>query len=376
MTNTMSASQKNNHQFSIVAMNSYNIFNRKIMGLDTRVWRTMFFVIIVSTGILGYKFLDKDACIPFKIDTGKNAHADSFYFIRENIKFFASVSTENVSWDFKDNSTSTSHGRVVTHSFQNEGQYYVTAIVNAGCEETRLITVKNRPKPGFVNEPLGREIIGPSATYAGQEEEYISPALADSIYEWEVLYHPEIRTQNGEKAKFKFDKGGTFTILLTLDGNRIKSYTRRVIVEDLNIQKPKMPEDVPFLVRKKLPDDGNVPEKPEVIEPAKVNDPVVEDPKVPNTKALADDTFKGYLQKLVESEMTESEFYKYLCGGGSTAVVVNGDRNSKTFNWLCQDIKGKKARPKFYKRKKFISIESIRLHRDETGCVIKIEVEY
>ena len=338
----------------------------------------MLTIITLSAGMLGYSIINREKCIPFSIDPGKNIHADSFYFTGESIKFFASVFSDDISWDFKDNSTGNSKGRFVTHSFNREGDYYVTANINAGCEYGKMITVKNKPGSGIADETAAtKEIIGAVSTYVGKEEEYISPALADSFYEWVVLYHPEIRTQNGGKAKFKFDKGGTYIIQLTLDNNRIKSYTRRVIVEDFNTQKLKMPQEVGLLVPTKIP-DFKKPDEPEVIVPVTDAKPDVVVATTPKTKILADDTFRGYLQNLVENEMTESEFYKYLCGGGSTAVMVNGERTTKTFSWLCQEIKGKKARKNVIGRKKFITIESVKLHRDETveRCVIKIDVKY
>src|SRR6187399_3265243 len=107
-------------------MSTYSIFSRRILGLDTRVWRLMLIVLVLSFGLLSYKIINKDKCIPFYIEIGRKSHiADTFYFTGENIRFIASISSEDLSWDFNDNSTVTTKGSFVVHTFKKEGKYYV-----------------------------------------------------------------------------------------------------------------------------------------------------------------------------------------------------------------------------------------------------------
>ncbi len=360
-------------------MTTSRIFNRRIMGLDIGVWRVLIFTVIFSMGLLSYKIFKKDDCTPFKIDIRGNSHlTDSVFFTGDNIKFIASISSEEIIWNFKDNSRGKTKGSYVMHTFTKEGKYYVTAN-NKECEEGKLITIKNKPKTGnFETHSNVREILGTSSTFAGKIEEYISPALADSFYEWVILSHPEMGILNEEKVKYQFNNPGIYTIQLTLDHNRINSYTKRIFVEDLPKSIRKMPEDVGPLVPKKIPkrEDTTKDNPPPPINPTPP--PPAIDPSISSkTKGVAPEVFKGYLQKLVENDMNENEFYKYLCSTGTTIVIVNGDRNNpKTFSWLCQELKGKKVKKHIASKKKFITIDAVRLMRDETNCVSKIEVDY
>ncbi|MEO6231114.1 MAG: hypothetical protein ABJB11_16565 [Ferruginibacter sp.] len=361
-------------------MDSYKIFSRSTMGLDNRVWRVMIILAFLSTALLSYSVITKDKCVAFTIDIGSKAQkADSFFYTNENIPVIASISNKDITWNFNDYTSSTVKGVSATHKFFTVGKYYVSASIGGNCETGRLITVRNRPVINSDNlVVLAKEIIGNPATIVNKTEEFISPVLAD-YYEWSVLYHPELGVKNGNNATFQFPNEGDYTLQLTLDHNRIKSYVKQINVDDPGRSTRKKPEDVAPLIPDKLPE---IPKKVPgpTIDPGKPipepPTPITEIETTPKTIRLADDTFKSYLQALVDEQMSEGDFYRYLCGKGTTPVIVNGNKKKiKTFSWLCGEIRGKKQ-AKWVVLKKTIKIESAKLTRDEANCVIKIEVDY
>ncbi|MEO6718943.1 MAG: hypothetical protein ABIN67_01215 [Ferruginibacter sp.] len=359
-------------------MSNYKIFTRRTMGLDNRVWRTMIILGAVSLLLLSYTIIDREDCSPITFDVGSRTHLnDSIYYTNENIAFNSSVSSANLTWDFNDNTDHIFGKAFTTHKFTKEGKYYVTASTRQGCEFGRLITIKSRPAESSVTSiAKRREVVGTASTFTGREEEFISPALADSFYEWIVLYHPEMGRRETEKAKFQFAIPGKYIIQLTLDHDRIKSYTKQVSVEETSKPKTKLPGDVVPLIKDAPP----IPEKePEVIAPPPVAPPVQNTtPTVTKPKNIfvADEIFKSHLQSLVEKEKTEADFYKYLCGTGSTPVIVDGKKNEpKTFSWLCQELYGRTTKPLLGKRRS-VKIETVKLSRDENNCVTRIDVNY
>lgn len=358
-------------------VNTYSIFNRRILGLDTRVWRVMFILVIISIVLLAYRIIDKDECIPFKIEVRRNSFTDTFYYTGESVRFVASVplekstSAEKMTWDFNDNSVSNSKGPFVAHIFTKEAKYYVTASINPSCEEHVWITVKN--KPPEVNDSIvqiAKEIIGATSTLVGKTEEFMAPAQADSFYEWVILYHPEIRSQYSERAKFQFASGGNYTIQLTLDHDRIKSYTKRLYVEPPK-SKP-LPKEIDRLIPEKLEEYERKKDSIAILPPPK--DTVANTaPKIKSFTFIPEPLFLDYLKKVAKKEMTMQEFEKYGIFG-NTPVIANGEKGIKSFTWLCSEIIKRKARVAGLFRRD-VKIESAKLQR-YNGVVQKIEVKF
>jgi len=164
-------------------MDSNNIFSRRTFGVNNKVWLTITILAIIAVGILSYTSIEKDNCVSFNIDVGEGIHLnDDYYFIGEKIPFKTSTSSSKITWNFNDSSNEVVAKDFVIHTFTREGQYYVTASTNPGCESIRLITVIDRSKEGLVIDtaanapaPQFKEIIGTSSTFTGREEEFLPP---------------------------------------------------------------------------------------------------------------------------------------------------------------------------------------------------------
>jgi len=367
-------------------MNDYRTFTRRFLGLDIRARRVVIILILLSLIFLSYR-LFKGKCIPFTIEVDKNSHSDTFFFPGETIRFFSSNLSEDINWNFKDETQGMATGSSVLYAFNKEGVYFVTARINEGCEFGKTIYIKKRPEAGpAVTEKTADTIVGVASTMVGKAELFISPIVAEA-YEWEVLKHPEMDVKIGEKVSYTFDRADTYIIQLTLDRDRAKSFQKRLVVLDVP-GKTVLAQDVKALpIEQKIEEIHQQAEEPREIEKKLQDSPEAEpapptekvESSAPIIKVVAPDVFRGYLQKLVAGEMNENEFYIYLCKRGTTSVVVNGDtRNSKTFSKFCQEYKGKTERSLIVGKKGPITIKAVKLIKDlvDTKCINRIEVEY
>ena len=364
---------------------SNRIFTRKILGLDQRVWLTMGILSILTLGLLSYKLIDKKRCSAFSIKVVSRLNfAGTTHYTGTNIFFEANSSNENVSWTFGDKSRHKGKGLEVNHKFMASGKYYISASINGECETGQFITIEDKPAPSQIkNDTLvTKEIVGPSSTFQGKKEEFFSPALADSFYEWVVLFHPELGTQYEDKAMFRFPNIGKYIIQLTLDHIRIKSYTKEIFVEEQQkkVQKNKEIDDADIdkiiIMKKKEKEKENnkIVQRPPAADSSSVVTSV--EPKIIR---IGDKLFKNELQLLVEEKKSEQDFYKYLCSKGSTPVILNSKKDkSRTFSQLCKELKGKRGKSWIVLKGGSITIKSVKLIRDEINqdCINLVEVEY
>lgn len=334
-------------------MKANRIFTRQIFGLDYRVFRSVLVIVILATGLLGYRLLDKKECTPvrFLIKT-ITPHTDSTFSAGESLSFIAGNADNEITWDFGDNSPKAT-GQYVSHKYLSTGSFTVTAFSGtSSCETARKIIVKPPSEFNKSTEQVnpGEEIIGPFATSTGIEESFTC-MVAAGYYEWSIPNYPKmIRT--GSTAKFTFPAAGKFMVQVTLDRDRTKRFTKEITVEAPEVTQSPVPDNIKPLI-------------PETIQP-------LPDPKTFSVK-ISDAVFLEYLSQVVDKKMSAPDFDKYLCYKGETKVVSNGD--IVTFNALCEEISGKKRR-KFIIGKTKIKINSAVLRRDNDGCVNIIEVKY
>lgn len=340
-------------------MKASRIFTRQIMGLDYRVFHVILGMIILSIGLLSYRLIDVKKCTPvnFLIKT-INIHTDSSYQTGETLSFIASPSSNDITWDFGDNSDKIT-GQFVTHKFVNTGSFQIKASTGTTCETVQVIVIKASTEPTQKGnyQVTGNEIVGPVSTVAGSKEAFTCMVAADS-YEWSMVNYPKM-IRKGSTANFEFPVAGKFVIQVTLDNDRTKRYTREITVEPAEKVSSTMPNIKPLLPESMQP-------LPNLVSPAS-------ETQGPATVKISDAVFTEYLEKVIDKKMTTSEFDKYLCYQGETKVVLNGDLMN--FKELCEEISGKKRR-KMIIAKTRIKIKSAIMRRDNDGCVNIIEVKY
>ena len=375
-------------------MNANRIYTRKILGLDNMVWMFMILIIIMAIGLLSYRLVDRKECIPFTFNIkAPTMHTDGIFYTDETLSFSASLNTQNIQWDFGDNSRSEA-GQYVSHRFTKEGKYFVTASTVPGCETIQEINVKAPLSAPLAFDSTtvdaGEKIIGHTTTFTGTTEVFVCSEIGTS-YDWAIVNRPSITPKSlGSTASFLFPNAGNYTVQVTVDNDRNKRYFKDITVENVASPRNEAPQNIPRLIplpkaapQSSQPSENNRPApKPAPSAPAEKQPaaPVAETPasKPPEKKIirLGNATFKQYLEKVMENEMNVSDFDRYLCGGGSTKVIVNGDKkNIQTFTSLCETLsEGKIKKAIIFKKK--IKLESVKLHRDNEGCITLIDVNY
>ncbi len=347
-------------------MSSNSIYTKSWAGLDKGVWLSMIIMMVLSAGLLSYRLATNKECTPVNFTIKSMDSRGAIYTAGEIVTFNAGTDNPEISWNFGDNSN-LAKGGYVTHKFEKEGNYNITAYNKSGCESSQLLTIR---KPAINDNTAtnnifsGEEIVGPSNTTVGIEELF-SCMVSAKTYEWSIVNYPKL-TRTGMAAKFPFPHAGKFTVQVTLDGDRSKRFTKEVLVENAAIVKSSQPNQklVPL-----IPADLAVlpQENKTVSEPAATPaDNVSAAPAGPKRVIISDAAFVSYLDKISSHEMSLADFDKYLCGGGTTKVVVNGDtKDMKTFSWLFQQLGERKA-PK---------IETASLNRAD-NCVTLILVKF
>ena len=323
----------------------------KTMGLDNMIWRAIIITSLIPAAVLGYSLTYKKECpaVSFTIKS-LLASADTIYYTESPIFFKANIDENDISWNFGDKSD-LAFGQFVDHQFKSEGEYFISAKRSLGCETTQKIYVKNSDE--FKNSPefvTGGEIIGPITTNVGKPEMFTCMIKADK-YEWSVPNMPEM-TQTGQTAKFKFPLKGKTTIQVTLNGDRTKRYEKDVLVENA------IPEPEKIKPKKLIPDEIGA-----------VN-------TTPTSVVISEATFVTYMQKVVDGEYTVDDFDPYLCAGGTTPVILKGNKkDAKKFSWVCEQLKNKKRTKNIFQKVK-IKIKAVRVHRDADKCVTLLEIDY
>ena len=360
-------------------MNANRIYTRKTLGLDNMVWMFMALVIIMAVGLLSYRLADRKECVAFTFNIKAiSIHNGNVFYTDETLSFSATLNSQNIQWNFGDNSN-TQTGQYVTHRFKKAGKFFVTASTVPGCETIKEIIVKvPLPAPVVIdsaNGDTGEKVIGHTTTFTGTNEVYVCSAIGTS-YDWAIVNRPAIRPKSfGSTANFLFPNAGKYTIQVTVDNDRNKRYFKDITVENVAAPKNEVPERIPRLIPLPESQPKQPLENPNPAPPEKPQTPVIEVP-ANKTIVLGNAAFKDYLQKVMNNEMNASDFDKYLCGGESTKVILNGDKKDiQTFTSLCKFLKEGKVKKALIFNKK-IKLKSVALHRDNDGCVILIDVQY
>jgi hypothetical protein len=309
----------------------------------------MISLVILSSGLLGYRLLDTPTCTPVDFKVKTVLGNDSAYYTDEILSFTTLTFQENIKWDFNDNSN-VETGTYVTHRFAREGKFFVKVIVGDGCELIHPITIK-KALPD--SDHIAEHILSNDNTFAGTPETFNCTIAADS-YDWTVSEHPEFGIRSGASTVYKFETPGEYTIELTLNKNRLKKYRKIIQVAT----KPLIP---------KAPTKTG-PQEISVLIPKRTCIPKI---------LITDATFKEYIEKVVAGTYTAENFKDYLGNSEDPIpVILNGDiKNKMTFSDACNQLNGKKKRQNvLWKRK--IRIQNVHLTRDTDNCILKIEINY
>lgn len=312
------------------------------MGLDYRIWRVMILAFILAAGLMGYKLMDRQKCKPVNFVIKTASINDSVYYTDELLAFTALSNEKDITWDFNDK-TAIEQGPLVTHRFKTEGKYYIKVTEKSGCDSVYQITIKKSIVDTVDN--VKEKIKGTDRTFVKADE--IFTCLVNAThYEWNIAGHPEFASRNGAATTYKFLQPGNYTIELTLNHDLLKKYRKIVKVIDVGIIPPPPPPPPTLLCAPKT--------------------------------IISDETFKGFIEKVVIGEYAASDFNDYLGYGGAIPVIINGDKKKpKDFTATCKYLNGKRVKQDpLAVWKRLIKIKSVITNRDKNKCILSIEINY
>ncbi len=357
------------------------------MGLDRNVWIVMGIVCLLSTGLLGYTYINgkNDCTAPEITINAMPTLKETDHFVNEPLTFKVQLAGgKKITWDFGDKS-SREEGFIATHTFKNEGRYNVTATVNGLCENVARVHIKKMlaVHQDLSNISISERISGNLFPFLNKEEVYSYTGGA-SAYEWTVKNSTNFSTQTGATATFKFPVAGTYTIQLVLNNDPTKKGFKEITVvtptrtlatdgavgsgAPAKLQKLVIPSLPPMPEVKRLVKQDKQPEKQPETQPEKQQERAAETTEEAPTRRVIfvrDEQFKSLLEAVITGQKSSADFDKYLVNGGDTKVRVNDGKTYKTFAQFCQEIKGKK-----------IVINSVELKRDENNAVQQISIDY
>jgi PKD domain len=310
-------------------MNAHKIYTRKINGLDNTVWFFMIGIMLLSLFLLTSFLIGRTKCIPFTFAISPKS--DSGYYTEKTLSFSLSVSSKSITWDFGDG-TPVKTGVYVTHLYHKEGKYYVTASIREDCQETKEIIIKQNP----FDHTTWNGIAGPETIPVGKDADF-NCLVYGNVWSWQVIDHPEIKPGNEKlgNARFRFTDGGSYTIEVTLDNDRTKSYRKEIFVTDgrvKNVTTTIAPP--PVDIKRLVPEEKKTKEKEPIEEPVKA---------VTNIRYIKEGTFKDYLNQVIADDNFSpllQDFDQYLFKKGETPVKINGG-NQMNFKKFYDYLKDK-----------------------------------
>ncbi len=324
----------------------------------------MLILVVLSLGLLAYKLIDETPCHPITIITkGHRVSAGNSFYLGETVTFAAQTDNEKVTWDFGDHSEPHT-GNSAEHKFEREGNYIVSAAVNEKCMESVTISITRMPDPTYnVDFDAQNPITGPDITRVGDPVKLVCGRIASS-YEWTVMNNPSYPIQHSSIASYSFVTPGSVTVVLKLDNDPKKEYTKTVQV----LSQLREPD--------KLPADNQARSSPQpnpyataVQAKEKMNEPkekAQEEDAAPKTKAtiVPDQEFESMFRRVTQEKIELADFDQYLCNGAQTKVLIN-EENWETLGSFYAKIRGKKK----------YDIQSVQAVRDEQYCVKILKVK-
>lgn len=366
-------------------MRAFNIFTRRALGLDYRVWLAMLVTCGSSLALLGYTHTNHKNTLPCApgefIVNGKPIKAEEMAICYVNQLTLFKIEADSVvkvSWDFGDG-TATVEGYITTHIFKKEGRFNVKATVNNRCVFEQEVTV-GKALLSSDGEAIAVDIFQkPMLPKAGAIVEFyaVSSIARIDSYKWELLNTGDV--QQSEVATFALNAPGRYTVQLVINNDPA---TRASKVIEVVADAPLMPDTFnsgvanpgvvapigppPVLMNPGLSNAGgtsgeakNGANRPDT----GVSKPVTHQPKTD----VAPETFKALLQEVINENKEIEELYEFLDYRGSTKVKVNEETALISLKDFCKNMRNEKKN-----RKK---IEALRFKKDDKNSIQTIEVK-
>lgn len=351
-------------------MKTSGIFTRRASGLDRRVWFTMIVTILLSFALVSYKMVTgkkETACAsPLIFVNGIKDDGSKTYIAGERLWFKTPIGTGgNATWDFGD-SAKQIQGFNAAHIYTRKGIFQVSVTLEGGCiARTKLVVIEPLPAVDSAGHVI-EHILGSDQVAPGKYT-FSTPDIANT-YKWAIENDNNFQPQFAKEGMYTFRTAGRYTLKLTLNNDRNKTFRKEILVVDVSDRKNDRlagrnhdADDLPLVIPNSAPSSAPIQSQVTPIDTPKTIAPVIV-PKAPPIIGTSSLTFKSYLQSLVCGDMDVKDLYKYLADKGATKVIAN--KAYTTLDAFCKEIKGKK-----------LEIESVEFKK-EGDRITEINVGY
>lgn len=316
---------------------------------DLKVLLLFASVFMLSLFVVALKYLNDEECVinDFAIE------ADSF--VTGDLIIFSdnSKNANSWRWHFGD-STQISFRSKVAHSFEKEGDYIVTLIVNNKCQIKKLVTIL--PKTYSIDKKLLPKFNLPIRILQGDKLEVSDKTEGAKSWEWRFGESNKVDSFDKD-ASYTFDSPGVKVVSLIVNGDYKHVALKEIFVipkkeekEKIERYKSDIPWD-PFQNVKDAPDE--VPEKEQIKK-------VVRGPEIKDT----DENRLLIILKLVrENKITYENFLRYFCVY-RLPVVIYKDAQSTPLKDFYNAVK-----------KNDVKIKEVTIKKDGDDCIITINVD-
>src|SRR5690349_4712757 len=107
--------------------------SHSFLGLDPKVWWTMFILAAIAVVAAGFKLITETKCVPFDIHVRSSTiTGGQQFYVGDNLALSTSgqgIKVKNIEWNFGDN-TPPAFGSYVNHGYAETGSYVVKATMH------------------------------------------------------------------------------------------------------------------------------------------------------------------------------------------------------------------------------------------------------
>lgn len=339
----------------IYYMRVANIYTRRAIGLDYRVWLVMLVSWIVCLALYGYQHIKASGAasqpcgtVAILVDS-KEADVAICNLDRTHIFSIRGASSKRVEWDFSDGTRA--EDSIVPHKYSKEGIYKITVVVDGRCEYEIEANVRGLLQLPKVIPEL--TIISDSAkTMAGSKIRFAGVGnFSIQSYEWKLVETGE--TQATEVATFTFGHAGNYTVQLIVNNDPLTIRTKKIDVVELPQTNP-INNNIPNpnargfdQLTPLIPPAGNPPATTGNNQPQAsagnnaAQEPPKSEPSPPEIHEIDQSTFQNLLQKVLKDGEQIDGLYPYLKYKGYTKVEVNGNMPYVNLSEFCNRKRGK-----------------------------------
>ena len=304
---------------------------------------------LISAVTFAFRYMKFAPCeeVFFTVDS-------SSYRAGELIKFTDETEgAKSWKWEFGDSSEVKTLKRTL-HNYEKAGEYQVKLIVNNICEQTKMVTIKEKL---IVRDSTRYPVFSlPETIKVGQVLKVKDETENADTWEWRFGDNASVDAKT-RKAEYVYEEPGLRSVRLIVNGDDEYIAVKKINVLPLNGKKSRIteidqPRDKGWNIKKAPTDAGPGVEKEKELK------------KPSAAPYISDRNFIVKMELIADEKIKPQSLIDYFCGNINLPIVENGDNS--TFLVLCENIKGKKL------KKLKVSLNRVK----GSNCITTLTISY